>query len=702
MKRSIGIVILSLIICQNLFAGKIEKAFQALDIYNYFEAKTLFEKSLKKHEVAASYGLSLIYIRTDNPFYNLEQAHASILRATTLFSELTPKVKLKYEVLKVDSVHIFEQRDKISTALFHQSKLNHTVLAYQFFIDTNPWSKHIDSAIYRRDHLAFDEATEVNRSENFISFMKAYPNSELKGAAQSAYDRLNYQEQTVTNNFVDYVSFVQNFPLSPYRPDAEDQIFQIYTKTGSFEAYKNFIVAYPDNRNVMYAWKKMFDTYLQNDYSTTSIQAFIAEFPNYPFRDELMAQLDRADRTLYPIKNRNKWGYIDESGDFYIEPIYESAGPFYEGLAIVELEGKFGFVNKAGDLIIDAIFDDAYEMSEGHAVVSLDSKWGMINRSGEFVIQPIYDDLGNLTEGLTYFSENELYGYFDRRGLVRLAPQYSAAEDFENGKAIVASQDNFGLIDGFGTTSIPFLYERLVRYEDTIYAALFDDLWGLLNERGDTLVPFSYDFIGRFYYNRALVERDDQFNYITPTGKVILTEWMETYPQYRQLAQFENGYAKVEFEKGYNLIDVNGKKLFPVDKDDIGGFSEYIAVLKGDKWGYLSKNGNLMIANSFSSAFSFEGNFAKAGGAPLVGIINKRGDYQIEPYFEQINFFNDSVLITKSRGNFGLLLTNGDTLLDFKFVKIEPYSEEVVRVETKEEIYYYNVKQAKFIRKEEE
>jgi len=702
MRRLSGIVIISCFISLIGWAGKLDKAFQALDIYNYFDAKVFFEKSLKKDEVAASFGLSIIYYRSDNPFFNLDSARSYVLRASTHYSDLPEKKKIRYKELNVDSLSIFEQRTKVGRALYERVKLNHTVLAYQGFIDQNPWSDEIDSVVYFRDHLAFELAQESQNSAAFGAFIKLYPTSELLKDAQSAFDRLTYQEQTVNNNFIDYVSFVKNYPKSPYRSDAEDQVYQIYTKTGSLEAYKNFIATYPDNRNASVAWKKMFSTYLQNDYSSTSIQTFMKEFPDYPFQDELADQLARVERVLYPIKKRNKWGFMDESGTVYIAPKYESAEPFYEGLAIVALDGKYGFIDKGGELIIDAIYDDAYRLNEGHAVVEIDEKWGLVNRNGEFVIQPIYDDLGNLTEGFCYYAEGDFYGYFDRKGIVRLKAEYSAAEDFQKGKAIVSRQDNFGLIDEFGTTSIPFLYERLLRYNDTLYAAFFDDLWGLLSDKGDTIVPFSYDFIGRFHDGRAIVEMDDQFNYIKTNGELVLVEWLETYPEYRQLAIFENGYARIEFDNGYNLMDVNGKKLFTSDKEDVGFYSDFIAIIKGDKWGYVTKSGAALIGFQFTSALSFKGGYALAGGAPLVGIINKRGEYAVEPYFERIDFFNDSILITKSRGNFGLLETNGDTLLDFKFVKIEPFTEDIVRLETREAIYYYSLKTNKFIRKEEE
>ena len=49
---------------------KINSAFEALEVYNYFKAKKLFEKKVDNKIVAAPYGLSLIYGRNDNPFYN--------------------------------------------------------------------------------------------------------------------------------------------------------------------------------------------------------------------------------------------------------------------------------------------------------------------------------------------------------------------------------------------------------------------------------------------------------------------------------------------------------------------------------------------------------------------------------------------------------------------------------------------------------
>lgn len=684
-----------------VFAGKLEKGFQALDIYNYFEAKNLFEKALKKEVVGASYGLSLIYFRSDNPFYNLDSARNKIVTACDLYPSLPVKKKIYYNSLKIDSLTLYEYREIVGNELFIRAKLNHTVKGYEKFLADNFWSKNVDSVIYLRDHLAFQEATATNTSLAFASFLNSYPNSVLKDDAQAALDRLTYLERTQTNNFIDYVSFVKDFPTSPYRSDSEDQIFEIYTKTNSLESYKNFIATYPENRNVLLAWKKMFSTYLQDDYSIASIQAFQAEFKDYPFQDEIEEQLNQMNNQLYPIKVRNKWGYINAKGDTYIKPMYDMAEQFYEGLAIVGIDGKYGFINKMGELIIDAIFEDAYQINEGHAVVQINEKWGLINRNGEFVIAPAYEDLGNLSEGKCYFLEGDLYGYFDRKGIVRLKPKYTNANNFSNNRAVVSSQGFYGLIDEFGTTYIPYKFERLVKFNEDVYAGQFDGLWGLIKENGDTIVPFIYDYIGEISNNRAIVEKDDMFNFINAQGKVVLVEWIDVYPEYRQLAKFSNNYARIEYDDGENLIDVNGKKLYAANKEEIGVYGDLIAFRKGEKWGYVNKSGTLVIPMNFTSAESFNGKLAKAGGAPLVGIINTKGEYVIDPFFESIEFFNDTLLITKSRGDYGILLTNGDTLLNFHYLSIVPYSKEVLKLQTKEAVFYYQVQQNKFIRKEE-
>src|ERR1051326_3825384 len=70
---------LFLLAAQSIFSNSLEKGFDALKIYNYFEAKKQFTNALRHHASGAEYGLSVIFYRNDNPFFNIDSAYQYIL-----------------------------------------------------------------------------------------------------------------------------------------------------------------------------------------------------------------------------------------------------------------------------------------------------------------------------------------------------------------------------------------------------------------------------------------------------------------------------------------------------------------------------------------------------------------------------------------------------------------------------------------------
>jgi hypothetical protein len=701
--RVILLILLSFLLASGAFAGKVKKGYMALEIYNYFEAKRLFEKAMKKETMAASYGLSVIYHRADNPFYDLDSAYANIVRAYGSFPAVNEKKRIRYAAFGIDSLAIVNQREIISGQLFERARNEKTVAALQQFIEMNFWSSHIDSAVYLRDELAFEIADNAGTSEAYHQFVETYPTSYFSDQARSRYDKALYLESTASNTLTAYAEFIRKYPESPYRTDAEDQVFAIFTKTGSVESYEKFIENFPANHNVDMAWRKLYNAHMQNiPYNDGNIAEFVSEFPDYPYKDELEIEMTLAGTSFYPVKQGSKWGYINEWGQMVIPPKYEDAEDFHEGLAMVKSDGKYGYVNKSGKLVIDTDFDDALPFNEGHAVVEQRGKLGMINRNGEFIIPPRYEDLGNLENGLAYFLKDSLYGYFDAKGIERLKPKYTSAEDFEDGRAIVSMDHHYGLIDIFGTTFIPVKYDGLKRYKDDVYLAKHNDYWGLISIKGDTILPFEYAYIGPLQDNRALVEKNGQFNYITPGGKLLLTTWINSYSEFKQLAAFRNGYAKIMVDGKYNLVDTSGMRLFAKPKEGLGDYSSLIANVKAGKWGYINPAGVQVIPFSFTTANSFHGNYAIAGNDPFLGLINKTGLYAVQPFYEELSFLNDTLLIAKSLGNYGVLNVNGDTLLNFVYLSIEPINGKIVRIEQGDQLFYYDLERKKFLRKENE
>ena len=92
-------------------------------------------------------------------------------------------------------------------------------------------------------------------------------------------------------------------------------------------------------------------------------------------------------------------GYIDKQGQVVINPSFDDARWFSDGLAEVRLGGQWGYIDKQGQTVINLQFKGTREFSEGLAAVSVDSdkrrrgrgsrgflsKYGYIDKSGVYL-----------------------------------------------------------------------------------------------------------------------------------------------------------------------------------------------------------------------------------------------------------------------------------------------------------------------------
>lgn len=92
---------------------------------------------------------------------------------------------------------------------------------------------------------------------------------------------------------------------------------------------------------------------------------------------------------LYPIYVRRgkspknyKAGFISADGKIVIEPIFEDARPFSEGLASVQLNEKWRAIDSSGDLVIPRVHTMGLDFSGGVARFENGPLRGLISRDG--------------------------------------------------------------------------------------------------------------------------------------------------------------------------------------------------------------------------------------------------------------------------------------------------------------------------------
>lgn len=83
---------------------------------------------------------------------------------------------------------------------------------------------------------------------------------------------------------------------------------------------------------------------------------------------------------------------INETGSQVSKSIYQDAKVFMGGeYAAVKIDDLWGFVDTSGKMIIEPFYQDANSFSQGLAAVKIGNKWGFIDEKGEIAIEPIFD-----------------------------------------------------------------------------------------------------------------------------------------------------------------------------------------------------------------------------------------------------------------------------------------------------------------------
>lgn len=98
------------------------------------------------------------------------------------------------------------------------------------------------------------------------------------------------------------------------------------------------------------------------------------------------------------VKINGNWGYTNSEGKISYFNESETTNDFSNGLAIGNKGKKVGFLDNTGQWVIQPQFDDARSFHFGYAAAELDGRWGIIDKTGSWVVQPKYTDIRDVVE----------------------------------------------------------------------------------------------------------------------------------------------------------------------------------------------------------------------------------------------------------------------------------------------------------------
>lgn len=312
------------------------------------------------------------------------------------------------------------------------------------------------------------------------------------------------------------------------------------------------------------------------------------------------------------------------------------------------LDRKWGFINKAGEIIINPQFDVATDFSEGLARVRTGRKWGFINQKGKLVIDLRGCLAENFSEELAVFwfdisntsdyTGGSMRGYIGKAGNVAIPAQFYSASSFSEGFAVVQDKKGYRYIDRLGKTVLEPNVELAYNFSEGMAKVKVGKKWGYLGKSGKVIIDAIFDQAYDFSNGLAVVGFDNSraqdpnkpilYGYIDKTGEIVIK------PKFRNAQSFYEGLTRVNLDGKSMCIDKTGKKVCDLP-GFLGDFSEGLAAVHVKfgrrSWGYIDKTGKIVIEARFDEADTFEGGLARVKVNGKWGYIDDRGQYVWNP-----------------------------------------------------------------------
>lgn len=328
---------------------------------------------------------------------------------------------------------------------------------------------------------------------------------------------------------------------------------------------------------------------------------------------------NRIERVLFPVSIKTiggqKWGYIDQSGQFQIYPQFTEADGFQDnGLAIVWVDQQAGVIDKTGKFVIPPIYEWIQPFSEGLAVALLEGKGNLVvDEKGQVVTAKHYPYISNYKEGRAYFQDGNLSGYLDEKGREVIPPRYEYANDFHDGKALVKiKEQNYALINKNGEVLQPYFYEMMGDYGEGFisFRKKYDSKSGYVNEAGKVVIPPRFTSAMPFEKGRAIVNLSENSKY-----------------QYGLIAK-NGSYVIPPFYHDINIIEETRVSLGKAIDPEYPSIGSVFAVAD-------SKTGRLLTDFLYDTVHDYDGEYSSVIQGIESFFINKMG--QKVPYLPVID-----------------------------------------------------------------
>jgi hypothetical protein len=394
-------------------------------------------------------------------------------------------------------------------------------------------------------------------------------------------------------------------------------------------------------------------------------------------------EFDKDDPSIRWVQRDKLWGLARADGSWLVEPKFQQADPLTDGLARVTVNGKVGFIDRTGHFAIEPVFDKAWGFKPGLGRTSAarDDIFGVIDKTGSWVFQTNYQQVhfasayGRNPASETvfgwHFKKADRWGLLDLDGRVVLDADFDQTihdcadgrlEAYKNkewlyfksdgsplqppdGRLVDASCDGvppyilkiggkFVLVDASSNPVTPLHFDAVTWVKPGVKNVKIDGKWGRIGRGGGWLLEPKFDYLsggvdifvasidGKRGFMRSdgtwLIEpkfdaarlRNDDTAFVTisgATGVLRLADQSWGIPQ-RPGVLCDIGHAIMAQTDGKRVIlSRAGETWIDIGAERIGLILDFglLTFLKNGQWGLIDTAGQVMAEPQFDEPVHF-------------------------------------------------------------------------------------------------
>jgi hypothetical protein len=607
----------------------IHDGYKALSIYDYFKAKKIFYKHYRSKKVnvltGAESGLSQIYGRPDNPFFNLDSA----LKFSRLAHEHYEQIPKKQSSLFYKTNITNHYLDSIRVNIDAQIDLNFPLKIksdsiglemQEDFIYKYYDHEKIDFYKNKRDTTAFNIA-KSHGAIGMYNFLKSYPKSTLTKNAERLRDEFIFKSSIEQNDFESFDRFIQLHQQNEFKSAAIDSLYTLTFKYENLEWLGRLLQSYPSE---IYASKSL-DLYLYKHYAENkskpalpSIEYFNENLQNkirllnsYPTRPFLIFNKD--EEPVY---------FIGEDGNKIIETGFQEAQMPINGISIVSKNNTSNLSSIEGKSLLVGTYDDLENIFPYHYIFLKNGKYGLLNALGHILINPIYDELSyDKNQQVLIALKNKKFGLITCFNNIILPFDFDNISDIKNGICIVKKNEQlsfyrinskkfdvlpynwadnshakwirvkkeslYGIINYKNEIIIDCHFDRIKILNDSIFLVVKDASYGILNSNNAVIVPVenTYDEL----IEKELLLTKNYRKVVSILGEGIINNYNQDIiakKKKQHLQLVNNQFAVIEKNNAFFLFDLQKKQIVASYKTEPSIISEQLILVNENKKDY--------------------------------------------------------------------------------------------------------------------